>query len=450
MRLDYSLHPGGAVIQRGRAWDPTQLFARGQGGVLFSARRGLFLDSAGTEPAQAPGQSVAMMRDLSGNGNHAVQGSPSQRPILGRHPERGVVNTYPANTADLSSSSWASNRLSTTPTSHTTSGEPATVLTATQAHVSGAFMRGEIHSFTAGTYTLSAIARGTGWFVMRPTVESNFADAAGAWFNLGAGSVATVALASGASIFANPLASIVPVGTGYRVSITFTVTTAAPLTMRFYLVDGDSTLEVTPGAEVQLEAPQLENGTEVTPYQRRVSQYDIIEEDQRSLWYLSVDGVDDWMQLADPITVGETYIVGAVRDWHTGWPKPITFGSGSGASVLNLANGISLTADGAGNRATFGATTGWPVLSSGQNRADVVQVSSPSHAQAWRNGTVYPANPEVTGDLTQFEGFDSMFRAGDGYGLGRFYGGIVASGNLATSDLARLRRYLAKLGGVPA
>ena len=311
-------------------------------------------------------------------------------------------------------------------------------------------MRGEIRSLAAGTYTLSVIARGTGWFVMRPTVEANFADAAGAWFNLGAGSVATVALASGASIFAGPSASMVPVGTGYRVSITFTVTAEAPLSMRFYLVDGDSTLEVTPGAEVQLEAPQLENGTEVTPYQRRVSQYDITEEDQRSLWYLSADGVDDWMQLSRPIVVGGPYIVGAVRDWHTGWPEPITFGSRSGASVLNLANGISLTADGAGNRATFGATTGWPVLSSGQNRADVVRVSSPSQAQAWRNGTVYPAAPAITGDPTQLDGLDALFRAGGGYGLGRFYGGIVASRDLVTADVARLRRYLANMGGISA
>ncbi|MCC5992945.1 MAG: hypothetical protein JJT99_10510 [Rhodobacteraceae bacterium] len=447
MRLDYSLRLNSAACLGSHAWTPAQLFARGQSGALFLARRGLFLDMAGTEPARTPGQPIALMRDLSANANHATQPNPAQRPILGRHPARGVANIYPANTTNLLG--WPTTRLTSVTAPESTSGEPAVDLTATEAHPSGAFMRGNLIALTPGTYTLSAIVHGTGWFAMRPTVEAHFADGVFGWFDLGAGVVGDTSAGSGSSVLTTPSAAIEPVGDGYRVALTFTVTDAQPLTMRFYLVDGNASLAVTPDASVRLEAPQLEAGAQTTPYQRRVSQYDITEAGQRSLWYLSADGVDDWMQLAQPFTGGGPFFMAAVHDWQTGWPGPITFGSVSGASLLNLAQGISLTADGSANRVSFGATTGWPSVAAGQNRVDIVQVSSGSQAQAWRNDTAYPASPDITGDITQMDGIDGLFRAGSGYGLGRFYGGVMGSSSLTDAARMHLHRYLAKLGGTP-
>lgn len=447
MRLDYSLRLNSAACLGSHAWTPAQLFARGQSGALFLARRGLFLDMAGTEPARTPGQPIALMRDLSANANHATQPNPAQRPILGRHPARGVANIYPANTTNLLG--WPTTRLTSVTAPESTSGEQAVNLTATVAHASGAFLRNGLVALPSGVYTLSAHAKGNGWFVLRAGVEADFNDAAVAWFDLGAGVAGNATLTSGASVIASPSASVTPVGDGYHLALTFTVTAVAALSMRFYLVDGDASLAVTPGASARLEAPQLEAGAQATPYQRRVSQYDITEAGQRSLWYLSADGVDDWMQLAQPFTGGGPFFMAAVRDWQTGWPGPITFGSVSGASLLNLAQGISLTADGSANRVSFGATTGWPSVAAGQNRVDIVQVSSGSQAQAWRNDTAYPASPDITGDITQMDGIDGLFRAGSGYGLGRFYGGVMGSSSLTDAARMHLHRYLAKLGGTP-
>lgn len=448
MRLEYSLRLNSAVTLAGRAWQPTRLFAQGQSGALFSARRGLFLDVAGTEPALAPGQPVALMRDLSGNENHATQPNLSQRPILGRHPARGLINIHPSNTANLvSGSGWASNRMSVVASTLSTSGEPAAVLTATDAHPSGAFLRGGILTKDVGTYTLSAVVQGNGWFVLRPTVEANFSDAAVAWFNLGAGEKGAVALAGGADVFSAPSSTMTPVGDGYRVSVTFTLGASVGISDRFYLVDGDNSLAVTSGASARIEAPQLEAGAVATNYQPRASQYDVTKIGQKSLWYLALDGVDDWMQLAQPFTGDGPYIMAATRDWITGWPGPLTFGSVNGASLLNLAQGISLTASGSGNRVLFGATTGWPTVAAGQNRVDIVRVESASQAQAWRNDTAYPTSPDITGDIVQLAGINTLFRAAGGYGLGRFYGGVMASGPVADSDRTRLHRHLAKLGG---
>lgn len=449
MRLDYSLRLASMVTFAGRSWSPARLFAQGASGALFSARRGLFLDDAGTQPATVPGQPVALMRDLSGNGNHAVQSSPSQRPVLARHPARGIVNVYPANTSDMvNGSGWLSFRLGRTAAGTTATGEPAAILTASENNPNGAAMMGTARSLAPGTYTLSAVAKSTGWLMLRPTVEANFADGAQAWFNLGAGTLGPVSLGNMASVFTAPVATITPAGDGQRISLTFTITAAANVTMRFYIVDGPTSLQVSTGSSARLEAPQLEAGAQASTYQRRLSRYDITEAGQRSLWYLFVDGVDDWMQLAQPFTGGGAYLMAAVRDWHTGWPGPVTFGSISGASSFNMAHGLNLAANGTSNRVEFPAVTGWPALSSGQNRVDIVRVSSASQAQAWRNNTPYPGNADILGNPLQISGMNTLFRSGTGYGLGRFYGGIMVGGFVGDADRLRLHRDLAKLGGL--
>jgi len=451
MRLDYSLRLNSLVASARRAWSPARLFAQGQSGTFFSARQGLFIDLAGTQPAQTPGQAIALMRDLSGNGNHASQPDASQRPTLGRHPARGVVNIYPANTTDLQTPSWGSFRLSATAAVTSATGEPAVDLHATQSNTNGAAILGSsTASLSAGIYTFSAYVKGSGWFALRPSLNSDFADAVTAWFNLGNGSLGSAAAAIGTNVVTAPSSSIVPIGDGYRVALTFTVTQAMPISVRLYLVDGNGDLGVSSGVAARLEAPQLEAGTAATSYQRRISEYDLTEAGQGSVWYLSADGVDDWMQLAQPFTGGGPFAMAAAREWQTGWPGPVTLGSVNGASAMSLAQGIILTADGSANQAAFNATAGWPPLASGQNRVDIVRVESPSAAQAWRNGTAYPESPVIAGNITQFSGIDSLFRAGSGYGKGRFYGGVIVDGNLSDDDRIRLNRYLSKLGGIPA
>lgn len=67
----------------GANFDPLDLFAGGKQGVWYdpSDMSTLFQDVAGTVPVTKDGDPVALMRDKSGNGNHAVQTVSTARPV---------------------------------------------------------------------------------------------------------------------------------------------------------------------------------------------------------------------------------------------------------------------------------------------------------------------------------------------------------------------------------
>ena len=60
-----------------------ELFSAGKQGVWYdpSDKSTLFQDAAGTVPVTKDGDPVALMKDKSGNGNHATQGISSARPV---------------------------------------------------------------------------------------------------------------------------------------------------------------------------------------------------------------------------------------------------------------------------------------------------------------------------------------------------------------------------------
>lgn len=63
------------------AFDPSQLYAGGIDGAFFrTSLSTLFQDTAGTVPVTAAGQSIALRLDMSGNGHHAMQATPANRP----------------------------------------------------------------------------------------------------------------------------------------------------------------------------------------------------------------------------------------------------------------------------------------------------------------------------------------------------------------------------------
>lgn len=66
------------------AFNPQQLFSNGEQGVWYdpSDFSTMFQDVAGTTPVTAVGQSVALIRDKSGNGNHATQSVLASMPTL--------------------------------------------------------------------------------------------------------------------------------------------------------------------------------------------------------------------------------------------------------------------------------------------------------------------------------------------------------------------------------
>ena len=67
----------------GANFDPLDLFAGGKQGVWHdpSDKSTLFQDVAGTVPVTKDGDPVALMKDKSGNGNHAVQTVSASRPV---------------------------------------------------------------------------------------------------------------------------------------------------------------------------------------------------------------------------------------------------------------------------------------------------------------------------------------------------------------------------------
>lgn len=67
----------------GGLWTPLELFAGGKKGAWYdpSDLSTMFQDIAGTTPVTADGQPVGLIRDKSGNGNHASQPVAGKRPI---------------------------------------------------------------------------------------------------------------------------------------------------------------------------------------------------------------------------------------------------------------------------------------------------------------------------------------------------------------------------------
>lgn len=80
--LDGFRSPFGRISGLGGAFDPASLFASGEQGAWYEpSTTTCFTDTAGTTAAGVD-DAVARINDLSGNGNHATQGTAAARPIL--------------------------------------------------------------------------------------------------------------------------------------------------------------------------------------------------------------------------------------------------------------------------------------------------------------------------------------------------------------------------------
>ena len=78
-----TLYTNGLLIKNALAFNPLSLFTGGKQGVWYdpSDKSTLFQDVAGTVPVTKDGDHVALMKDKSGNGNHAVQTVSASRPV---------------------------------------------------------------------------------------------------------------------------------------------------------------------------------------------------------------------------------------------------------------------------------------------------------------------------------------------------------------------------------
>jgi hypothetical protein len=403
----------------------------------------VFSDEAGVTAAVIGGP-VGALRDAGGTLRATATGT--GRPTFGRHPANGINNILAANTTDITAGAgWSGIRVGVAGAA-TIAGEPATRVTATETNVNGS-ARLVLQTLAAGTYRLSFVVRGTGFVALRPTDDANFADAVQGWFNLATGAVGGVNATSGSSKITSPVAAITPVGDGYRVSLTFTVTTSTPVSLRLYVTDANASLAVTSGAFVDVEAPQLVAGSTELAYQRRVSAFDVTEAGQRNVFSLAPDGIDDFLSLATPFAPTGGYTILAAGLWATGSPALLPFGSVAGLSNVNMGNGVGVLANTTANQINFPATAGWPSLATGARRVDVIRVDSASAGQAWRNNTPYPASPVVTGNATPVAGLDTMFRSGGSYSGTRLIAAVAVPSAITDAQRLAMQRVLACLSG---
>ena len=125
----YILRTGGGVP----TFSPASLFAASEQGVWYdpSDLTTLFQDSAGTTPVTATGQTVGLMLDKSGRGNHATQATTASRPTYGVVPLGGRRNLL------LATDTMATQSSTVTAAAHTLSFTGTGTVTLTGASVAG-------------------------------------------------------------------------------------------------------------------------------------------------------------------------------------------------------------------------------------------------------------------------------------------------------------------------
>ncbi|WP_190305692.1 hypothetical protein [Roseicitreum antarcticum] len=200
---------------------------------------------------------------------------------------------------------------------------------------------------------------------------------------------------------------------------------------------------------VKIKALQFEQGGVRSVYQAALSEFDISEAGQRSVYYLKPDGIDDWMSFATPFAPNGPFTLAAIVNGGTGFPAPMCFGSAGGLSSYNLAHGAGVRMDGNANSVVFDPANdpAWQALE-GTRRVDVARINGAASAESWRNGQEYAGTPTVLGDILAVAGFDTLFRSGGSYGSTRFYGGALIPAAITEPQRLLLQTYLASKGGI--
>lgn len=448
MRLDYRLGLTSALHRMQGRWSPARLFDHGAVGAAYSASQGLFQDSAGTIAADAPGHPVGFMRDLSGTGNHAVQTVSSQRPMLGRHPARGLENRLPNNTTDGAATGvlgeggalpdgWDASF----PGGAAGSVEVVTVgadyidlhIIQTADSPNGAALirpvppggsipvaQGENWTFSIGLALIDGSLGGNGTVQLRGSERNaSLSVIASPTFLNPVPVTATLARYGGAAVIAD--ADTVVLTPDFRVAST------GPWDATF-----------------RLSLPQLERGTEATNVQiARAGGFDVTEAGQRSLWYLQPDGVDDWMQLGTPFIGADSYTIAAALG---GAVNPVLGAASSAAGALRYR---TLVAGSSGSRLRADITDTGALVADHpaflQRHTHLTRASSATQGAVWVNGDPLSATTE---DALTPAHCDALFRFGSSFASGRFYGAVMIDDAVSDPDRIRLQHYLSDLAGV--
>ena len=308
-------------------WTPSSIFYGGEPGVWFdpSDLTTLFQDNLGATPVTAPAQTVGMMLDKSGRGNHATQATLAQRPIYGINPIVGTRNL-------LTYSSW----------SDAVAGTPGTAPTGWAFF----FGTGAQTSLVGGLDEMGAQAiKFDATVGQRIAYNQQVNVVAGNTYSLSADVVSVsgpggvvVNIASGTAV--GTATNVVSPSTG-RVTARYVCTTSGTVGLRLGL---GITVGVTGTSSITFKKPQFEIGTTATAYQKVVTQYEVTQTGIQSIGYLAFDGVDDGM-VTGTITPGidKAQVFVGVRKLSDAAQKVVaemsaTIASNNGAFALTAPN----------------------------------------------------------------------------------------------------------------
>lgn len=218
----------------------------------------------------------------------------------------------------------------------------------------------------------------------------------------------------------------------------------------FYLVD----FRVGTLDEVLIWGPQLEEGSEATPYQRTGNQYDVTERGVETLHYLHFDGVDDEMTIASRFGMSANPAVYASFGWNAEPYVEVVqrmFHIGGAGDPATLAG--SLGSEGLSWRHNGGARFFGPVAAEetrivsflrnegdtfGNGRAFVDGVERAETGVG--NATGVPSNTDAVSYIAS-GGFTN-------YLGGEMFGAVLTASALDESARGKIERYLARKSGV--
>lgn len=412
-------------------FSPATLFAAGEQGGWYdpSDLSTMFQDTAGTVPVTATGQTVGLLLDKSGRGNHLTQATAASRPIYGIEPFGGRRNLL-TRTEEFDNAAW-SNSIGGTGTNPTISANagvaPDETSTADRLQFSlggGTTLtdlsrRIQNYSTLASTiYTFSVYLRS---FDGSSTYNMHL---------VGADGVTT---------------GIVVTGAWQRFTVTSSRAGAAVVGYAIGLRGGLSPVSSNT-ADVLAWGAQLETGSTATAYQRVTDQWNVTQAGVPSVAYIAFDGTDDFM-LTGTITPGtdKAQVFAGVRklsDAASGVlvESSINYGVNSG-SFIALAPDTTLSGYRFGSSGSIlvlnANTTGFaaPITSVLTGLGDI----SGDRATLRVNGTQVAQNTadQGTGNYLAYPLYIGR-RAGTSLSFnGRIYQMLVRFGaNLTSNDLA--------------
>lgn len=302
------------------SYDPSLLFEDGSNGFWLDASDPsvLFQDSAGTTPVTALGDPVGRWLDKSGRGNHFVQTTSGARPVWGSWPLSAAIAGRVRNLLSYSGKfdSWTVTGAAFPPSAVLDSGESSPVSGAQvykviegTSNTNQSIYRESIT--ITGSHTATVVAKDSG--------DSRYLGIAGLGI-AGAGEMPVFDLVNGtvdvgATTTIVTSAEINPLGDGWYECIvrvnttvsgsTFNITncnSATDNTISNYTRAGDG------ASGFFVTTAQLETGSTATAYQRVgvSSRYDVSEAGQPQVYFVSPDGVDDFMVSAANVNFSAT------------------------------------------------------------------------------------------------------------------------------------------------